>query len=601
MMNIIAIALVAGIAYLWMTRGYFSAVLHMCCVLVAGAVAFGVWEPLSLLILEKSPERGFLSVLRDSAWAIGLIAPFALSLAILRPVVDKLLPLNAQVDTLVNYIGGGVCGAVSGLITAGIVIMGIGMLRLDSNLWGYQPLTIGSKGSIERTGKLVLPVDTLVAKLYGHVSVNTLSTNEPLAKWYPDLETIPGVLRMTAGDGKDRNTLAPKDVNVYSRYALGKGRAGGNPTLTDLLRDKWAAGGSQQVADVDGNAYPSGSHIEGFIVQFNAGAREKHGQIVVGNAQVRLLIEDKSDPTSPTYATVYPIAVATRAVADQLMFGRFRLDAPVFISAPGSGADTRMAFEFVIPPNFEPVALYVKNARLRLTPIVKEYATTDERDEAIIRGEIFGVEAPEFVRSTPGSGSSGTRPPTTGPGRGPSSPSDFGITIDNRIGKTIQKGQERQLELDGNSVMDGTSKFSVAELSQRTSITRELRVEKFLVTPESSIVKIDVGADSASSILGKTKALAEALMPPYIVDTNGTRYEAVGYVYEDQSIIEVRFTPGAPLRGLTELPVRLTRSRTDQKCTLVFRVNNGVQINRFMLGEEVVTEFGPFEVTSQRN
>jgi hypothetical protein len=597
MMNIIAIALVAGIAYLWMVRGYFSAVLHMCCVLVAGAIAFGLWEPLALLILEKAPERGFLTVLRDSAWAIGLVAPFALSLAILRPVVDKLLPLNAQVDTLVNYIGGGACGAVSGLITAGIIIMGIGMLRLDANLWGYQPITIGSKGSIERSGKLILPVDTLVAKLYGHLSVNTLSTNEPLAKWYPDLETIPGALRMTAGEGKDRNTLAPKDVNVYSRYALGKGRPGGTPTLTDLLRDKWAAGGSQQAVDIDGNSYPSESHIEGFVVQFNAGAREKHGTIVVGNAQVRLLIEDKSDPTAPSYRTIYPVAVATRAVADQLMFGRFRLDAPVFIGAPGAGADTRMAFEFIIPPRFEPVAIYVKNARLRLTPIVKEYATTDQRDDAILKGEIFGMVAPVVPIASPGPGPG----PGRGPGRGPSDPSDFGLTLDNRIGKTIQKGQERQLELDGNSVMDGTSKFTPAELSLGTAITRELRVEKFLVTPDASIVKIDVGADSASSILGKTKALAEALMPPYIVDTNGTRYQAVGYVYEDQSIVEVRFTPGNPLRGLTELPVRLSRSRTDQKCTLIFRVNTGVQINRFMLGEEVVTEFGPFEVITQRN
>ncbi len=600
MMNLIAIVIIAGIAYLWMTRGYFSAVLHMCCVLVAGAIAFAAWEPLAQLLLDKSPTRGFLSVLRDSAWAIALIGPFAISLAILRPVVDKFLPLNAQVDTLVNYIGGGACGVVSGFITAGIVVMGVGMLRLGTEFGGYQPISIGSKGSIERTGRLIVPVDTVVAKLYGHLSVNTLASPEPLAKWYPDLETIPGALRMTNGDGKDRNTVNVKDISAYSRYSLGKDRTGGTPALTDLLRDKWAAGGAQQVVQQDGTQYPANSHIEGFVIQFNAGAREKYGSVTVGNAQVRLLVQNATNPSDVSYQTLYPIAVATRAAAADMMFGRFRLDAPVFIASPGAGADTRMAFEFVIPPGFEPIALYVKNARIKPTPIVKEYQTTDERDNAILSGEIFGVDAPEFAIGSPGSGSSGSRPPTT-PGRGPQDPSDFGLQIDNRIGKTIQKGNERQLQLDDRVVMDGESTFTPQEVAGRSDVARELRVERFMVTPDTAIVKIDVGADSASSILGMTKALAESLLPPYIVDTDGTRYQAVGYIYEDQSIVKIRFTPGNPMRGLTELPVRLTRSRNDQKCTLVFRVSAGVRINRFMLGEETVTEFGPFEVGTQRN
>ena len=598
LMSITAIAIIAGIAYLWMTRGYFSAMLHMCCVLVAGAIAFAAWEPLAQLILEKSPPRGILSILRDSAWAIALIGPFAISLAILRPVVDKILPLNAQVDTLVNYIGGGACGAVSGFITAGIVVMGVGMLRLNTDLWGYEPLSIGSKGSIERSGRLIIPVDTTVARLYGHLSVNTLASPEPLAKWYPDLDAVPGALRMTNGEGKDRNTLSSKDISAYSRYSLGKDREGGTPALTDLLRDKWAAGGAQQVAQTDGSQYPPNSHIEGFVVQFNAGAREKYGSVTIGNAQVRLLVENADDPNNVEHRTLYPIAVATRAAAAEMMFGRFRFDAPVFISSPGAGADTRMAFEFVIPPGFTPIALYVKNARIKPTPIVNEYQTTDQRDDAIIRGEIFGIEAPTFPVRPPGSGSSGSRPPT--PGNREQDPNDFGIQLDNRLGRTIQKGNERQLQLDGNSIMDGTSKFTPAELSQGSAVTRELRVEKFLVTPDTSIVKVNVGADSASSILGRTKALAEANLPPFLVDTDGTRYQAVGYIYEDQNIIEVRFTPGNPIRGLVELP-RLTQSRNDQKCSLIFRVSTGVKINRFMLNDETVTEFGPFEVPSQRN
>lgn len=585
MFNLIALAIVGMIAYIWMLRGYFSAMLHMCCVLVAGAIAFAAWEPLALMILEKGPDKGIGTVLRDSAWAIGLLLPFALSLAVIRPVVDRLLPLNAQTDKVVDYVGGGVCGAVAGLVTAGIVVLGLGMFRFSADFGGYQAVTVSSRGSIERTGKLILPVDRWVAGLYGHASVNALASNEPLAKWYPDLADMPSALRMSDGDGKDRNTVSPKHVNMYSRYTVGKDRTSG--TLGDLLRDPWGGNSVQQVFDASGTPAAQDSYIEGYVIQFEAGAKEKFGQVVIGNAQVRLLVREADGTTR----TLYPIAVATRANAADLMFGRFRFDAPVFVASPGAGSDTRMAFEFVIPKNAEPLALYVKNARVKLVPPVKVYTTAAERDQGILTGDIFGVEAP----ATP----LVSRPPTTG--RPAQEPVEYGLTLNNIIGKTIQKGQERGLELDGNTIMNGEATFRPTDFAQTGTIARELRVDKFQTTTDTAIVKVDVGAGSASSILGQAMAMAQEVVPPYLIDTNGTRYQAIGYIYEDRDILKIRYTPGNPLRGIREIPTPLSRSRTDQKLQLVFRVNVGVQINRFMLGDAMVSEFGPFPVASQRN
>jgi hypothetical protein len=170
----------------------------------------------------------------------------------------------------------------------------------------------------------------------------------------------------------------------------------------------------------------------------------------------------------------------------------------------------------------------------------------------------------------------------------------------NSLGHTIQKGGERGLELDGLVIVDGEANFALTEMKRGGEVARDLRVDSFMTTLDTAIVRVDVSASSASSVLGKTKALAEDIMPPFLVDTDGTRYQAVGYVYEDRDIVRIRFTPGNPIRGLAQLPSRLTRSRTDQKCTLIFRVNAGVSINKFMLGEETVTEFGPFLVQSQR-
>ena len=51
--NIILLGLIGLIAYWWANQGLFSAILHLLCVIVAGAVAFGVWEPLVYGLLLK--------------------------------------------------------------------------------------------------------------------------------------------------------------------------------------------------------------------------------------------------------------------------------------------------------------------------------------------------------------------------------------------------------------------------------------------------------------------------------------------------------------------------------------------------------------------
>lgn len=582
-MSLLGIAIVALVAYIWMTRGYFSAMLHMCCVLVAGAIAFGLWEPVSYFLLEKGSGN---AAIRDSAWAIGLMLPFALSLAIIRPIVDKILPLNAQTESIFNFIGGGVCGTIAGVVTAGIVVIGLGSFRMPSDFLGYQSLQIATNGSMKREQRLILPVDRIVAGFYGQLSETSLSTSEPLGKWYPNLADVPAALRMTDGDGNNRNTIGPKDINMFSRYTLGEGRTSGS--LADLLRDAWGGGSVQQVFDLDGAQYPQNSHIEGFVLQFAPGAREKFGQIVVGNAQARLLVESASGDR----LDLFPIAIASRADAGSLMFGRFRLDSIVHLASPGAGADTRMAFEFIIPPGYSPLALYYKNIRLSLLPVVEKFDTVEARDQAILSGSLFGVQADTSVATT--------RPPARPVQQ---DPRDFGIEMSNSIGWTIQKGSERGLQLDGNVVINGEAVFGARELTDRGGggpIAQALRVDRFRSTEEASIVKVDVGPSAALSLLGQSFATAQQVVPPYLYDTNGTRYEAVGYVYEDREIIKVRFTPGNPMRGISEIPTALSRSRTDQKLKLVFQVNVGVQINRFTMGDTVISEFGPFPIVAQR-
>ena len=53
-LNLFVIGIVLLIAYWWGSQGLFSSFLHLVATICAGAIALAVWEPLNLLILEKT-------------------------------------------------------------------------------------------------------------------------------------------------------------------------------------------------------------------------------------------------------------------------------------------------------------------------------------------------------------------------------------------------------------------------------------------------------------------------------------------------------------------------------------------------------------------
>ena len=285
--NALVLLLLVFVAYMWVLRGFFSALIHLVCTVIAGAVAFGVWEPLSYWILESAPTSGVGSHLTGMAWGIGLIVPFGLTLAILRLVVDKMLPANVVISQQLNYVGGGLCGILAGVLTAGIVAPGLSFFRIPE----FSPsLRYANQGNLERAGALWVPVDKLTGRFYGMLSETSFRTSEPLARWHPFVHEEGGSLQLSAFEGKNRNTTRPSDFDVVARFQVGEP---GKANFASLLTDQWHPGVTQKVRDLDGNDFPANTHIEMFVVNFKAGAKEKEGKVSVGSAQVRLLLENQ--------------------------------------------------------------------------------------------------------------------------------------------------------------------------------------------------------------------------------------------------------------------------------------------------------------------
>lgn len=607
LLSIFALVLVLLTGVLvWISKGFFSAFLHLLCTVAAGAIAFAAWEPVAYWLLLK----GGTGWVGSAAWGLALGVPFGVALIVLRVIVDQTLRANVQVAPIVDMIGGAACGVAAGVIAAGIFMLSVGMLRGSTDSMGAVRLTYGNNGEIKRDSSIWFPADKVVEGMYGHLSLTTFRTGTPLAYQYPDLAEVPSGLRMNYGEGRSRNNLRPTDFTVLKRFTVG----GQNVALDSLLADRWNPV-PQRVFDTKGERPQPNSRIEGFVVKFNAGAKERgDGKVSVGAGQMRLVI-GKVDPADAEryedVQSVYPIAAACQAEAATPQAARFRYDGrDVYLAGVGGASEATFAFEFVVPQDYQPLALYVKNARVEIegplaTPV--KFASGAMRDAAIGNGSLLGALGGGGGGGGGGSTAGGTSPigetldssqaERIGQGTGWRE-APPGFVFNNLLPFTLQLGEHGSLEVDEesqNTITYGMQAFT-PEQTKRIITERKLRVQKLATTPDTVTVFVDVGMQAKTSILGQAAATAELVVPPLLRDANGGIYEPVGYVYQDALKVVVRFKPGEPIRSLSQLSqdgVMISRSRQDQKLQLIFRVNKGVAVQSFTLGPKVIAELNP--------
>ena len=591
MMSAAALLVAVGIGALWMTRGFFSALIHLLCTVVAGAIAFAVWEPLAYMLLGMDTSGGITLFLHGSAWAIALFVPFAVSLAILRVVVDSLVRSNVKVHPAAEYVGGGICGLLAGVVTSGILVLSIGFLRAEDRLFGYKPIDFAGAGYVQRTEKLWIPTDKIVAAMYGTLSQTTLRTENNLGTLYPDLDIVPTSMRMNFRNGLARNTVKPSDFILKGYYTVGEGK---NVPLKDLLSDRWQAS-AQVVNDLDGASFPAGSYLVGVGVVFNSGAREKaEPKGAWGNAQVRMVAENDDGEVK----TLFPIAAVLQAEGTKPVLGRYRFDSKeVFFAGAGASSDTAFGIEFLVPAGYRPKAMYVKGVRVMfgegaLDKPKAQLATSMERDGAVMAGAVASL----MGVSGAGGGQLDTSTATTiKTGDTSGAPDETGLRAANDIGFTIHKTTVRKLVVDddGNFVKEGEQTFTAAEL-QSPPLEQALQVRRFAVPSDRVLVQVDVSLNKKHSWLGGAAASVDDILPPLLVDTNGIQYQAIGYIYKNSidGNTTVRYNPSQPIRALKEIPT-LSRSRPNDRLKLVFEVTLGAKLNHFALGGKVIASYKP--------
>lgn len=172
-------------------------------------------------------------------------------------------------------------------------------------------------------------------------------------------------------------------------------------------------------------------------------------------------------------------------------------------------------------------------------------------------------------------------------------PAPPGFDATNRMPICFVRGHTDDLEVVSehgrNHILNGEAKVPIGSLAER-SVERVRRVEDIRVTPDVVLVFVHV---SRGQTHGSFPTLLEGSgEAPSLLDTQGSRYLPVGFVYTDSSWARVRYEPGNLLTKMSDLPVT-TRSRADQRLWLIYRVSFGRTIKHLTRENKALYELNP--------
>ncbi len=550
-LNILLIAFLAGMAYYWgSVQGLFSGFLHLLATIAAGAIALALWEPVVLgFLMGRMPEY---------SWGVGLVGPFILLLLAIRAALDKAVPGNLHFAAWINAVVGGVFGLLAGIVAAGIVLIGVGMLPLPANFMGWEPLVIHANGRITANpdSSLWVNVDKLTASFYDTLSSGAMAPGFPVAdgvniEAYRDNLALEAKLHRSRYFDPNSSTVAvPQGLTVVGRFDRPLPWSQSSVALAQALD---IADASQ----VQGkNLVVIDTHWEKTLGTF-----DDDGNLRIGSAQVRLIAWGSAQDSSRVY--VY----APRGVG-QLSAGDPRRTLVPFNNSSNFAAlndHGNLAWIFVVPQDQTPKFLLVRDLRLDLPP-----AQASTQDLAAVVGELPRPAQPPA--RVPGQGAVGP----AAPGR-EGLPAEA-IKLTDALPAPISANMATGLKIEGSAVYSGTS-----DVVYTTSLTPATSVDHVFCPPQKRVVRVRLQGDMAQSIFGKSIQAAALLQPIFLTDSQGERYEPIGYDWlQHNQTQRISIDRLRGIKAASELPVR--QMQPGDEIYLYFLVPRGVTITAYNLG-----------------
>jgi hypothetical protein len=256
--SIVVALMVILLTAFWVYQGLLSALLMFFASAAACMLAFGYYESVhSFWSDQLGPGIGL---------PVAFMLLFLMSLLVLRLFFDKLVPNNVRLPVYVDRTGGGICGFFIGLTIVGTALVGVQMLPIGSDVFGFERFQTEG-GRVTRESFLFKPDDfvsgfsrMLSGKRFGGDAELTTAKPDLLAglysaranpqpqelmfvppeaiqvKAYWDATQIDDVSQRVAGDGLEREFSTAGPANPVNKFVVCRVRldASAAKNLADL-------------------------------------------------------------------------------------------------------------------------------------------------------------------------------------------------------------------------------------------------------------------------------------------------------------------------------------------------------------------------------
>ena len=514
-LNIAVVVLVLLIGYWWANQGLFSAIIHLVCVIVAGALALSLWEPLVYGLLMRG------SFFDSYAMGAGLLMTFVVTLVILRVATNKLVPANVMLPKWANLGFGYPVGLTSGVLTVGLLLIGLGMVQSERSLLGFVGYGRANAGKVGQIGGLWLPVHKLTDEFYSRLSVGALSTGQPLRHYNPNLyQQSASLLRDSFRGGRGQVSMRPSEASV-----------------------EWV------------KVCPDKCVVK---VRFGRGARDFGTQLTVSGSQVRLVAASEG---SATPHVEFPTRWRQEISDGGEHIFRFDDQSHYATTIPGRElAD--ILFEFPWREGLLPRFIQIKNARLEVTQI----QSMPSCNRAMRDGGGARAAGADFT---------GKRQLSVAGG-----PRGGGISVSDSIAPVMTSTNKLpgSMKEQDKKLVEGFAVFG----QDRSFVGQALRIDSFFEQMGTRIVQLDVSRGQPGSIFGRAAEKAGEDAIPMLVDSVGNTFSAIGYVHERTDGVEIRLYPS---EGLSPDLIPHLPTSGSQKLRLVFQVTINSSIVGFQFGD----------------
>jgi len=542
--NCIVVALVLLIAYWWGNQGVFSAILHLVCVLVAGALAFTTWETLANLMINRG-------LMENYAWGIALLLPFAIYLLLTRVASDKLVPGNVNFPQWANLAFGGAAGLISGVLTLGMCLLGGGFLQGTKDIMGFS----GSVRTLENKGQpqfdaqsMWVPVHRVTASTFSYLSARSLSpeVGRSMTSAYPKIADLAMSLhRDSAADGRAR-TAAPASAVELGRFWF-------SPDCENVDRSK---GAYVLEFDVDSTASDSGGTVTVTASQIRLIEDVAAGSL----REARIAFPDQwSQPSESGSRQIWPfddlLNIASNVPGQQKTKFFFFFPA-ANLGTPGGGQE---------PPRF----VAFKGLRLRL-PTLEVDAPADTQIKAIARGAASGPNT-NVPLIDPTAKSVATKDLTINQSIAPAVGSINELTTLEQSDQYLTEG-EQELPRGGNQPSPANRIKGIYQ--QDGTVILRLNISRRLSS-------VDLWNDR-----NKVREKAGEQATLFLVDARGNQYAPIGYIWVKQDGVTIKLDPKRGIETIANFPNQ--PSAGTHELYALFNPTAGVKIVSIRLGNEIV-------------